>query len=274
LDAFLDISTAGTIDNSGGWDASWVEMYAGRDVTVTGRIDSRGRVIGGVGGSVVLGAGEEGKGRLWVQNTVDAGGGTCSVEAGCGGGGTIDLGGCDVTLTSAGSLLVRASQGGDILVVAREQMTLQGRLDATTTTPGQQYAFDGTNTINHPVPKPPSITGPVVPAATINALAMCTGSPPWTCMMPCPTCGNGVIEYPETCDTAGTPQSCDGCSVYCRVENCNDTSACTTDSCDLRLGCRWFWITCADGNPCTMDYCNYGTGTCVHSPISNPPACP
>ena len=80
LDAFLDISTAGLIDNSGGYDASWVELYAGRDVTVTGRIDASGRVTGSGGGYVVLGAGDRGKGRVWVQNTIDAGGGMCSAD--------------------------------------------------------------------------------------------------------------------------------------------------------------------------------------------------
>ena len=275
MEAFLDISTGGLIDNSGGYDASWVELYAGRDVTVTGRIDASGRITGAGGGFVSLGAGDKGKGRVWVQNTIDAGGGICSVDLGCGSGGSIDLEGCDVTLTSAGSLLARAAQAGDILVIAREQLTLQGRLDVTTTTPGGQYAFDGTNIIRHPIPKPPSITGPVALAAAIYAHPVCTD---WSfstwCLVPCPTCGNGAVEFPETCDTLGTPQSCDGCSVYCQAENCNDASSCTSDSCDLRLGCRWVWASCSDGNPCTMDYCNYPNGPCIHYPVSNPPACP
>ena len=274
MDAYLDISTAGTIDNSGGWDASYIELYAGRDLTVTGRLDATGRTTGSGGGGVGLGAGDQGKGRVWIQNTVDAGAGGCSAEWGCGAGGWIDLAGCDVTLTAAGSLLARAPQAGDVFVSAREQLTVQGSINVTTTTPGGQFAFDGFNRIHHPVPKPPSITGAILPAPVITSFPPCTSwSQPAACLVPCPTCGNGAVEFPESCDTPGTPNSCDGCSAYCTVESCTDF-ACSTESCDLRLGCRWVWNACSDGNPCTMDYCNYPVGNCVHQAVSNPPACP
>ncbi len=158
-------------------------------------------------------------------------------------------------------------------MVAREQLTVQGNINVTTSTPGGQFAADGLNTIRHPVPKPPSITGAIAPAPTMTSFPVRTNWSQPACLVPCPTCGNGAVEFPESCDTPGTPNSCDGCSVYCSVESCTDF-ACSTESCDLRLGCRWVWTTCSDGNPCTMDYCNYPASNCVHQPVSNPPACP
>jgi cysteine-rich repeat protein len=273
--AFLDLSSGGVLDTSGGWDANYVDLTAGRDLTITGRIDATGRAAGGTGSGVSLIAGDEGKGRLQVQNTVDVGGGGCSVDAGCGGGGWTDLSGCDVTLTSAGSLMARGPWAGDNDVLAREQLTIQGRMDATTTTPGQPGASDGRNSLTNTAAKPAVVTGPVVPAATMWSFPACTAwnSPP-PCLVPCPTCGNGVVEFPESCDTPGTPQSCDGCSMYCTLENCTDPNICNIETCDLRLGCQWVWNRCDDHNACTYDWCEYYNNVCKHQAFSDPPLCP
>ena len=87
----------------------------------------------------------------------------------------------------------------------------------------------------------------------LRAAAMCTGGPgdPPFCLTPCPVCGNGVTEFPETCDdTTGTPESCDGCSVFCQLEDCDDGNPCTIDSCDPVTGAS----TCPDptASPVTM----------------------
>jgi hypothetical protein len=66
--------------------------------------------------------------------------------------------------------------------------------------------------------------------------------------------GGGTNNALGTCD-AGTPL------------NCDDTNACTTDTCDSVLGCQHAPITCNDSNSCTTDTCSPATG-CVFTPIS------
>src|SRR5207248_10293406 len=78
----------------------------------------------------------------------------------------------------------------------------------------------------------------------------------------CPVCGNGLVEFPETCDTLGTPQSCDGCSRYCQLEVCDDANVCTVDSCSPVLGCRN--AARPDGTDCSDGLVCNGTGeTCL-----------
>ncbi len=72
----------------------------------------------------------------------------------------------------------------------------------------------------------------------------CAGSINPTCLIPCPKCGDGIVEFPEECDN-GTGQSCQpaspgsatNCSAFCEFENCNDGHECTLDACDPALGC-------------------------------------
>ena len=52
----------------------------------------------------------------------------------------------------------------------------------------------------------------------------------------------------------------------CPGPNCDDGSACTTDSCDPATGCVHTPITCDDGSVCTTDSCEPQTG-CVFTPI-------
>ncbi|MBI1825090.1 MAG: hypothetical protein HY287_14855 [Planctomycetes bacterium] len=42
--------------------------------------------------------------------------------------------------------------------------------------------------------------------------------------------------------------------------NCDDANACTTDGCDAASGCTHTAVTCSDGNSCTTDACNPATG--------------
>src|SRR5213078_547861 len=53
--------------------------------------------------------------------------------------------------------------------------------------------------------------------------------------IPCPTCGNRIVEFPETCDTGGAPNAC--CDATCRVPFCDDFDACTVDACSVPVGC-------------------------------------
>src|SRR5439155_530686 len=53
--------------------------------------------------------------------------------------------------------------------------------------------------------------------------------------IPCPTCGNRIVEFPETCDTGGPPNAC--CDATCRTPFCDDFDACTIDACTVPAGC-------------------------------------
>jgi EGF-like domain/Dictyostelium (slime mold) repeat len=51
--------------------------------------------------------------------------------------------------------------------------------------------------------------------------------------------------------------------------NCDDSSLCTTDSCDPDAGgCVYAPIDCSDGSLCTVDTCVPATGQCVSTPIA------
>lgn len=236
LEAELDLTVAGAVDGSGGGGGGDVDVGARRNVTLSGSVDATGRNPGGLGGSATVEAGRVGRGNLTLSGTLNASGGDCGVEMGCGLGGFTDAAGCDVTLTSTGRLLARGADAGDNCLRAREQLRIQGTVDATRTSPS---GTDGSNSVTYKSSKPPIISGTMLPSRTLLALPTCATIAQEGCMMPCPTCGNGVVEFPETCDnSSGTPLSCDGCSASCQLENCNDGNSCTVDSCSTTLGCR------------------------------------
>lgn len=292
IDADQNVQNSGLIDASGGLGGGSVDITATGDVTLDGQVTTRAFTDGGFGGDISIDAGFFGLGTLLARGVLDSRGGGCNDAQGCGFGGTVDLGGCDVNLTSTGQILAGANAGGANSFSAREQLTIAGPVDASGV---GGTGLPGSNFLEFPSRKPAIVTGLVTPPPTIAARATCTapGVPP-LCLDPCPACGNGVVEYPEQCDTLGTPVSCDGCSKFCRNENCNDNSVCTADSCDPTLGCRHVAapngtscsdgrncngaevcnfglciagtpINCSDGNPCTVDPC-VEPGGCLHLP--------
>jgi cysteine-rich repeat protein len=235
LESDLDISANGAMNASGGFGGNLVDIIAGRAVTVNGMVDAQGRGEGGFGGSVTVIGGDRGRGNVNINNVIDVGGGPCGTLNGCGLGGFTEVSGCDVTLGTAGSLLASGPDGGDNLVSAHEQLRIQGTLDATTNS--NPAGTPGTNTFQFPSRLPAIITGTVTPAANQQSLPTCTASGQSGCLVPCPVCGNSMVEFPETCD-GGNTVNCDGCSDFCRIQNCNDTNACTNDTCDATLGCN------------------------------------
>src|SRR5207244_7995157 len=126
-------------------------------------------------------------------------------------GGDIEVDGCDLTLTSTGSLSTDGV-GGTNLLEASAQLTVQGGLSAV---PG------GSNVLLYRDPAK-------VPVVTSHSIA-----PPYTQMQdptlpPCrgpvvPVCGNGMLEGDEDCDDGNTTD-CDGggCSHTCRIEACGN----------------------------------------------------
>src|SRR5262249_17305643 len=147
-------------------------------------------------------------------------------------GGTNGLESCYVNVTVNGSVLAGAPTAGENDLTAHEQLTVAGRVDAAkTSTTGR----DGKNVFEFPQRKPPVVTGDMVaPQAVMDMRTTCSAtSTDTTCLPPCPVCGNGIVEFPETCDNnVGTPVSCDGCSSFCQLENCDDGKVCTADTCN------------------------------------------
>ena len=251
IEPSLNFQHDGAIDASGGGFGGEVDVTAGTDVTLNGLVDISGRGYGSGGGTASIEAGIEAPGALTIANTLDVTAfATCDIDLGCGSGGSTTLIGCNVTITAAGTVTARAPAGGSNSVLAYEQLTIAGKLVAhKTVTTGS----DGTNILDYPSRKPASLAVSAVnPAPTQNARDTCTSYQQPNCLVPCPTCGNGIVEFPESCDNdlavgGAPPHSCDGCSIFCQIENCDDHLQCTTDSCDPALGCLSLPVTA----PCT-----------------------
>jgi hypothetical protein len=236
LETQLDVTNAGLLDASGGLGGGSIDVLTGRHAIIGGELDVRGRDPGGIAGAVAVTAGTRGPGNVSVTDTIDARGAGCDVFGFCGAGGTVELNGCDVTVDATASLLAGGPAGGLTMLTARELLTVNGSIDALMTTAA---GTNGSNLASHPTRKQPLIApNRVFPAPSVTARPTCTAALEPTCLVPCPGCGNGMVEFPESCDTPGIPaQSCDGCSAVCQTENCNDGLVCTLDTCDALLGC-------------------------------------
>lgn len=225
------------IDVSGGGAGGDLTATAARNLVARANMDLTGRNEGGTGGTLILEAGQAATGSLEVRSSLNVGGGICGPEFGCGAAGTVDLMGCNVTVFSGGGeVRARAPNGGQITATAKRQLTISGPVTAERQVPAEpdpgSVTFKYANTLS------PTIgAGLVQPPPTLVPLPPCTALSQEQCLLPCPTCGNGAVEFPETCDTAGTPVNCDGCSETCRSENCDDGLLCTSDSCEQALGC-------------------------------------
>ena len=265
IDAGIHFTSSALIDVSGGDVGGDVFILAGRNATFNDRVDATGRNPGSYGGTVFVQAGDEGQGNLTVAQRIDTGGGVCSMERGCGVGGSIELEGCDLTIGALAQVRNRAPTAGSIDLTSHEQLRVQGEVTATNN--DATVGINGTNKYFYRSAKPPIVTGTVSPSATNAPMLTCTATVTTGCLTPCPTCGNGVVEYPETCDNnSGTPVSCDGCSATCQLESCNDGNGCTADSCDPTLGCNHSSLpegtSCSDGNLCNgADVCHFGVCT-------------
>jgi hypothetical protein len=275
LDAKGTVTVNGPIKASGGDSGGCVEIDAGKGITVNQTIDAQGRSAGSFGGSVTIEGAIEGSAPVTINALIDADGAVCDEFGFCSLGGDADIAGCDVTLGALSTVDVNSpgsgGVGGSVFLTARKQLTVAGTIDAT----GGTLALNGSTTMIRPTTIAPVVTGTITPAPIDTPRVHCTGLPgdPVFCLDPCPVCGNGTTEFPETCDTAGTPVSCDGCSTVCQVENCNDGKACTTDSCDPVLGCRHVALPlgtpCLDSTVCNgAESCN-AFGNCVSGPPLN-----
>ena len=237
IDPGIDFNAAAFLDVSGGGVGGDIATSSGRNTTISAGSDSSARSTGGFAGTALFEAGVAGSGTLSLTGEVNVGAGGCGAGVGCGVGGLADLSGCNVSIASTGSIVSGAPDAGDIHLTAREQLTVRGMIDATTTNVAQ--GSNGQVLFTFPSRKQPQVSPSVVqPPAKVAPMVTCTGARQASCLTPCPVCGNGVVEYPETCDTGGgTAVSCDGCSAFCQNENCDDGLVCTVDACDPTIGC-------------------------------------
>jgi cysteine-rich repeat protein len=260
IDTEYDLSLGGTSIVEGGLMGGSADFTSRANLTISGTIDADGRSDGSVGGLMSAEAGFQGRGTLLISGLVSAVGVGCDTFGFCGQGGSADLFGCDLNVNATGRVLVTGPSGGTTSLNAREQLTVTGIVDSRKSVAA---GAEGINVARYPSRKPAALGAGVTPTAMSTALATCTGpNVPAGCVDPCPTCGNGLTEWPETCDNSvGTPLSCDGCSAFCRSEVCSDNNVCTTDSCDTRLGCNFVLrpngTSCSDGLVCN------GTETCT-----------
>lgn len=195
----------------------------------------------------------------------EAGSGQCTMDAGCDGGGCT-AGACDAG-GDAGS--VDAGVDGGVRDAAPDATAG----DAGSTCTSASDCDDGKECTKDTC----TATGCThVPYADMTpcqggAGACCSGE----CVADgCGGCGDGVVEPGEECDDGNTV-NCDGCSARCTVEpSCDDGDPCTTDTCDPGTGTCTHTTNnaqCDDGNPCTWDLCT-ATG-CMHADVADYTAC-
>src|SRR5438552_968813 len=280
-DVLFDAGAAGlSLDASGSgtFPGGSITAIAGRNLTV-GRGASLHADGGGPSGALRLRAGRDATDSQWTGNvTVDGqvtatGNGAQPValpctdrdDRGC----SIVLDGCQVTISVSGAVdSTDAGNATSNLLIGRKSITVAGVLRAT----GTGGANDAYASASPQTTGARAINPPLGPCAGGCVLPICTGRDPTSaafmpdgCLVPCPTCGNGAVEFPEQCDDGNTNE-CDACDPHCRVPahaTCEDNNVCTSDDCDPTFGCRNEPLAdgtgCDDGNLCTTaDMCRGG----------------
>ncbi|MCW5891688.1 MAG: hypothetical protein KIT14_14225 [bacterium] len=290
----LDVSGTGV---GGGGDidiAAGGELRTGASMTL---LASGGR--NGGAGNVTLRAGvDDQPGDLLVQGPVTVTGATAAPPS------RISLEGCGVTIDPGGRVDGSGNAQGRTEIVARRLVRVWGRLTSSgTQTAVRPMAGDQTGLRIEPggVVTPAlgacACPGGGTSAACCERVACAQGNAPAGCLVPCPTCGDGLTEWPETCD-AGTGPRCGQdawCSPQCRRQSCVDGFPCTDDTCDETSGCvfplkqagntcdtgsacvtgkcdtnglcQGSTLSCNDANACTVDTCDAQLG-CKHTPLS------
>lgn len=245
VSAELDITTSisGPIIARGGDGGGGIDLGAGRHVRIFGTLDAQASRQGGSGGLITVESGLRGSGdgEVVISGLVDATARNgCSIENGCGDGGTVDVTGADVTVAQGGQLTASGAFAGDNAITARRAIAVRGSVLAV----GAQPDGAGLNDIFRTEGQPLVITGTINPAASFTVRAACTGGAgdSFDCLLPSPPCGDGIVQFPEPCDPgpAASQEVCGSCSLLCEPlasAGCSDGLVCTTDSCSPLIGC-------------------------------------
>ena len=269
-----DLSLAGIVTAMAGGtdgDGGTFDVVAGRNLTLTARVDVSGRSVGGdvtgeAGGAILLDgsitapattatgeggfvdftAGLASYAGLTLAQAINASGGVSN-----GGGQGISLAGCTLTVNSgvsvdghAGVDALNRLGGADIELIARGLMQVQAS--------SQHLAYPGGSVLTtHPPGQNPVIGAGVVfdPPRTDN--------PTLLALYPnCPVCGDDVRQAGEGCDDGGFVAG-DGCSASCTAEagwTCTGSPSVCSPICGdtLVLGSE----QCDDGNLISGDGCD------------------
>lgn len=250
----VTLAAGRSLDASGGESGGGVEVRASRNISLaaTSTIDV-GTGQPGPGGAVDLVAGADGEaGSLTVAGMVlaktkDAG----SVPS------VIVLSGCAVSIPATGTVdsnrTGSAGMSGTNDLTARQSITVAGKL-----------LGNGGNLLTSVAPATGG--GQVTPAFTVSLRPACTAfGVPTGCLLPCPTCGDGQVTFPETCDQGATDRCASGCTPTCRDDlACATALPCAGVLCDTVAGCYLGPMPegteCDDGKACTaVDTCSGGT---------------
>lgn len=234
-DAGGSITITGLVDftagnNGNGYDSNFT---AGGDITVQALMKAGSKGPQGLGGKFVL-SGQH----VSVQEDMDVSGGgqgtdgisiqavlsatiDAKLKAGAGSGGdagSIEVEGCDVTITSGAKLEASAGSTGTIRLEGGRRVRVDGQLKAGA---GNTVEYD----LNYP-----ELLGTVTPTATITQTADSSACGPLA------LCGNDLLDIGEQCDDGNTTDG-DCCSMACAAETLGnpcgvDWGLCATNQCD------------------------------------------
>jgi hypothetical protein len=249
-DIFVNVSGA---DSS---DAGSMDIQAGRNITVGNSVEfiADGSPIG-AGGSLIFLAGEAfGEhlpGDVLFQGDIKANGHLTNAFAG---GSLVVIQGCNVTVPSGASFDITGDAHATNRLTARTSLTVGGQLKATEA-----------NVLEFAAGAAVTLTGSFTPARsagtclngtiTVNGCqrSACTDQGvPAGCLYPCPSCGDNVTTFPETCEIGAGGAFCDGLEL-----------------CDVRCRQR----TCSTPNTCAIPACNAQTASCTTTPKPNDTPC-
>jgi cysteine-rich repeat protein len=202
----LSLGTVRVDGNSCGGGTIFAE--ANGNVTLGGDLIANGDIDGGGGAIDVSGADVTVLGRVLANDIYD---GFL--------GGTVDLAGCNVNVTSQAELQAKGA-GGTNTIRASGQMTVAGDLTATNGSNVLRYRSAGV---------PPVIAG----SASISPAPSLVLDPSLpACAVSVAVCGDGTRQAGEECDDGNTT-ACDGCSAVCRIESCGNGRIECDEECDL-----------------------------------------
>jgi len=224
----VNVSASGP--NAGGM----IDVEACRDLSIGGAatLDADGGQGGGSGGAIFLLAGGFGfPGDATLSGQAHARGTAAPGAA------AADLTGCTVHVGPTGLLDTRGDARARNTLKARTGLRVDAGALITTTGGAPTSRNFVTLPAGAPTPSPGIFSPPLAPG-DVQFQPICTPSnQPPGCLPPCPACGNGRVEYPETCDNGIANGPCQPCNANCRTMTCDDQNPCTIDACDPLAGC-------------------------------------
>jgi hypothetical protein len=242
ITAGLDVAIDGKILASGGDIGGDVAISAGQHVTVSATIDVAGRSEGSLAGGVLIEAGTNKSGNVVIEDEINLRGGECNGGGVCSAAGGADISGCDVTLALQGRIDGTASgSGASVLLLARQQLRIEGIIDATAATNGIVQFI-------HPDFAPPSVPpGRVLPVPGLTSCGDCVGQCSSFCAQLC-ECGDGAVDPFEECDGPGDCPGGEVCAAAGTAQECSCLATCGNGMLDA-------------GEQCDMN--DFGGGSCT-----------